>query len=169
SVLIYAAGRAPRLLMKDNDAARVLLPRLYAQRPALAALGTPRDARIVVQDDAALARMFCTIILQLDLQAVLEGLAEWQPGLRAPLYALLRARLHGTLRALREDGIDTAPAQALLDAPTLPVKYLLSAGSLLGKQITGAADINKFYGDSAPNLLREAALAARAVAAGAAR
>ncbi|MCW0397911.1 hypothetical protein NB688_000053 [Xanthomonas sacchari] len=169
SVLIYAAGRAPRLLMKDNDAARVLLPRLHAQRPALAALGTPRDARIVVQDDAALARMFCTIILQLDLQAVLEGLAEWQPGLRAPLYALLRARLHGTLRALREDGIDTAPAQALLDAPTLPVKYLLSAGSLLGKQITGAADINKFYGDSAPNLLREDALAARAVAAGAAR
>lgn len=31
------------------------------------------------------------------------------------------------------------------------MKYLLSAGSLLSKQLTGAADINKFYGDSAPN------------------
>ncbi|WP_369979917.1 IucA/IucC family protein [Xanthomonas bundabergensis] len=155
SVLIYAPGRAPRLLLKDNDAARVKLSRLYAQRPQLAQLGPPRDARIAVDDEAALARMFCTIILQLDLQAVLEGLAATQPALRAPLYARLRARLHGTLRELQAEGIDTAPAQALLAAPRLPVKYLLSAGSLLGKQITGAADINKFYGDSAPNLLRE--------------
>ncbi len=130
-----------------------MLSRLHAQRPTLAALGPPRDARIAVDDDNALARMFCTIILQLNLQAVLEGLAQWRSALRAPLYTRLRACLYDSLRALRADGIDTAPAQALLAAPRLPVKYLLSAGSLLGKQLTGATDINKFYGDSAPNLL----------------
>ncbi|WP_045764305.1 IucA/IucC family protein [Xanthomonas albilineans] len=156
SVLIYAPGHSPRLLFKDNDAARVMLSRLHAQRPTLAALGAPRDARIAADDDNALARMFCTIILQLNLQAVLEGLAEWRSALRAPLYTRLRACLYDTLRALRADGIDTAPAQTLLTAPRLPVKYLLSAGSLLGKQLTGATDINKFYGDSAPNLLCDA-------------
>lgn len=95
--------------------------------------------------------MFCTIVLQLDLQAVLEGLAEWQPALRAPLYAQLQAQLAQTLAQLDAERIDTAPARRLLAAPQLPVKYLLSAGSLLSKQHTGARDINKFYGDSAPN------------------
>jgi len=33
------------------------------------------------------------------------------------------------------------------------VKYLLSAGSLLSKRVTGASDINKFYGDSGPNFM----------------
>lgn len=98
-----------------------------------------------------LAQMFCTIVLQLDLQAVLEGLAEWQPALRAPLYTQLQTQFALTLAQLDVDGIDTAPARRLLAAPRLPVKYLLSAGSLLSKQLTGASDINKFYGDSAPN------------------
>ena len=33
------------------------------------------------------------------------------------------------------------------------MKYLLSAGSLLSKRATGAADINKFYGYSGPNFM----------------
>ncbi|MCC8470139.1 IucA/IucC family protein [Xanthomonas phaseoli] len=151
SVLVYADGQATRLLMKDNDAARIALPQLRAALPEVAALGPLQDARIAVDDPQALAQMFCTIVLQLDLQAVLEGLAEWQPALRAPLYAQLQAQLAATLEQLKGDGIDIGPAHRLLAAPRLPVKYLLSAGSLLSKHLTGAADINKFYGDSAPN------------------
>ncbi|MCC4600114.1 IucA/IucC family protein [Xanthomonas melonis] len=151
SVLVYAAGQPVRLLMKDNDAARIAMPWLRAQLHDLAALGPLHDARIAVDDTQALARMFCTIVLQLDLQAVLDGLAEWQPSLRAALQAQLQRQLLQTLEQLHAEGIDTAPAYRLLAAPRLPVKYLLSAGSLLSKQLTGAADINKFYGESAPN------------------
>ncbi|PPU76824.1 IucA/IucC family protein [Xanthomonas sp. NCPPB 1638] len=151
SVLVYAPGRPTRLLMKDNDAARIAMPQLRAQLPLIDALGPLHDARIAVNDAQALAQMFCTIVLQLDLQAVLDGLAEWQPELRAALLAQLQQQLLQTLAQLDAEGIDTAPAYRLLAAPRLPVKYLLSAGSLLSKQLTGAADINKFYGDSAPN------------------
>ncbi|UXA54184.1 IucA/IucC family siderophore biosynthesis protein [Xanthomonas prunicola] len=151
SVLVYADGQATRLLMKDNDAARIAMPQLRAALPDVDALGPLQDGRIAVDDAQALAQMFCTIVLQLDLQAVLEGLAEWQPALRAPLYAQLLAQFAATLAQLEGHGIDTDPARRLLAAPRLPVKYLLSAGSLLSKQLTGAADINKFYGDSAPN------------------
>lgn len=153
TVLIYQAGQPLRLLMKDNDAARVLLPRLRQRLPDLDELGSLQDPRIPVDHDDALARMFCTIILQLDLLAVLEGVAEWQPALRLPMYAVLRESLRHTLDALRQDGVDTSPAETLLQASWLPVKYLLSAGSLLSKHVTGATDINKFYGDSGPNFM----------------
>ncbi|AVQ07940.1 TPA: IucA/IucC family siderophore biosynthesis protein [Xanthomonas vasicola pv. zeae] len=151
SVLVYADGQPTRLLMKDNDAARIAMPQLRAALPDVDALGPLQDERIAVDDPLALAQMFCTIVLQLDLQAVLEGLAEWQPALRTPLYAQLQAQFAATLAQLDADDIDTSPARRLLAVPRLPVKYLLSAGSLLSKQLTGATDINKFYGDSAPN------------------
>lgn len=151
SVLVYTDDQPTRLLMKDNDAARIAMPQLRAALPEVDALGWLQDARIAVDDPQALAHMFCTIVLQLDLQAVVEGLAEWQPVLRAPLYAQLQGQFAWTLAQLESDGIDTAPARRLLAAPRLPVKYLLSAGSLLSKQLTGATDINKFYGNSAPN------------------
>lgn len=153
AVLIYRSGAAPRLLMKDNDAARVLLPRLWDRLPAIAAWGLPRDERIVVNDDDALGRMFCTITVQLCLLAVLEGVAEYEPSWRLPFYEILCNTLDSTLATLDDEGIDVQPARRLLDAERLPVKYLLSAGSLLSKQATGATDINKFYGDSGPNFL----------------
>jgi siderophore synthetase component len=153
AVLIYRNDAAPRLLMKDNDAARTLLPRLLAELPELNRLGLPRDERIVVSDDDALGRMFCTITLQLCLLAVLEGIAEYEPTWRLPFYRVLCDTLDSTLATLQNEGIDVQPAHRLLAADRLPVKYLLSAGSLLSKQATGAADINKFYGDSGPNFL----------------
>ena len=153
AVLIYRPGAAAKLLMKDNDAARVLLPRLLDQLPELEAIGLPRDERIAVSDDDALGRMFCTITLQLCLLAVLEGLAEFEPTWRLPFYKILCDTLDDTLAALESEGIDVQPARRLLAAERLPVKYLLSAGSLLSKQATGATDINKYYGDSGPNFL----------------
>ena len=153
AVLIYRPGAAPQLLMKDNDAARTLLPRLLDQLPELDALGLPRDERIAVNGDDALGRMFCTITLQLCLLAVLEGVAEYDPAWRLPFYTTLCDTLDSTLATLESEGIDVQPARRLLAAERLPVKYLLSAGSLLSKQATGATDINKFYGDSGPNFL----------------
>lgn len=157
AVLIYRAGWTPRLLMKDNDAARVLMPRLWSRLPDLDAYGPLRDDRIPVQDDAALARMFCTITVQLGLVAVLEGIASDDHVLRVAMYLVLREALSSTLHDLDAEGIDTRPAWELLHAPRLPVKYLLSAGSLLSKRATGTADINKFYGDSGPNFMLAAA------------
>jgi hypothetical protein len=43
----------------------------------------------------------------------------------------------------------------VLDAPRLTGKSMLAAGTLTAKQHTGAADINKFYGTTGPNYLRE--------------
>jgi len=153
AVLIYQSGQKPRLLMKDNDAARVLMPRLRSRLPQIEALGCLKDERIIVRDDTPLAQMFCTIILQLDLLAILEGVAKYARSMREPMYAALREILNSTLMALRTEGIDPSPAEALLSTTTLPVKYLLSAGSLLSKEVTGASDINKFYGYSGPNFM----------------
>lgn len=155
AVLIYRADRTPRLLMKDNDAARVLMSRLRHRLTDIDAYGPLRDQRIEVSDDVALARMFCTITLQLALLAVLEGVAANDDTLRTVMYRVLRDVLSSTLRDLDAEGVDTRPAWQLLRAPRLPVKYLLSAGSLLSKRATGAADINKFYGDSGPNFMLE--------------
>lgn len=153
TVLIYRAGSEPRLLMKDNDAGRVLMPRLASRLDTLDSYGSLRDERIAVEDDVALARMFCTITLQLCLVAVLDGVAAQDHGLRSAMYRVLRDALSSSLRELDAEGVDTRPGWQLLQAPRLPVKYLLSAGSLLSKRATGAADINKFYGDSGPNFM----------------
>lgn len=155
TVLIYRAEHPPRLLMKDNDAARVLMSRLGSRLADLDAYGGLRDQRIPVQDDLALARMFCTITLQLCLVAVLEGLTATDQELRSAMYQALREALHSSLSDLEAEGVDTQPAWDLLHAARLPVKYLLSAGSLLSKRATGVADINKYYGDSAPNFMLE--------------
>ncbi len=43
--------------------------------------------------------------------------------------------------------------QLLLKERRLPLKYLLRAASLEDKNSTGVTDVNKFYGQSAPNFL----------------
>jgi len=154
AVLVYGANAVPSLLFKDNDAARIDLERLHRRLPALRSLGAPLDRRIPVASEEDLARMFCTITLQLCLLAVLEGLAGNDPLLRDALYRVLGAALESVLARLAAEGVDVAPARQMLDADRWAVKYLLSAGSLYDKQATGAADINKFYGISGPNVLR---------------
>lgn len=156
TVLRYRHGSPPRLLMKDNDAARLWLPRLRQRLPDVERYGALQNGRILATGDVPLGQMFCTIILQLNLLAVLEPLAADDTTLREAMYEALRHGLRTALRQLDEEGVDTAPARALLDAPRLPVKYLMTAGSLLSKNRTGAADIQKFYGNSAPNFMQPA-------------
>ncbi|MDB5979527.1 MAG: siderophore biosynthesis protein IucA/IucC family [Pseudomonas sp.] len=155
AVLIFEAGRPLRLLMKDNDAARLWPERFAAACPDLAERPAAlRDERIRVDDSQPLAEMFCTITLQLNIVAVLEGMICAGLASRAELYAHLRQRVVDCIEQLEDEGLDCTDARrVLLDSPRLPVKYLLSAGSLFSKAHSGAQDINKFYGYSAANFL----------------
>lgn len=159
AVLLFEAGRPLRLLMKDNDAARLWPPRFAAACPDLAQrLAALLDERIRVDAVQPLAEMFCTITLQLNIVAPLEAIAAAGLAGREALYAGLRQRLRAVLDALEAEGVAVDEARRfLLDAPKLPVKYLLSAGSLFSKAHSGAADINKFYGYSAANFLLDTA------------
>ncbi len=158
SVLVLSE-EAPRLrlLLKDNDAARLHRARLERVSPALAAhIEALEDARLVVDHELPLAQMFTTITLQLNLAVPTEGLAERVPGFsREQTYARLRERTAAILDDLAAEGEDVALArQTLLDDDWLYIKYLLTAATLLDKGATGAADVNKFYGKSAPNFLK---------------
>ncbi len=164
AVLIFEADRPLRLLMKDNDAARLWPERFAAACPDLAQRPAAlRDERIRVAGYRALAEMFCTITLQLNIVAPLEAIASAGLANRSELYASLRESLLDCLEQLEREGLPSDEARGfLLDSPSLPVKYLLSAGSLfskehLSKEGAGAQDINKFYGYSAANFLLETA------------
>ncbi|WMC09957.1 IucA/IucC family protein [Oceanimonas pelagia] len=159
AVLSLTPGRPLSLMMKDNDAARLWPARFKQAHPELAArLHELRDERILVADELALGQMFTTITLQLDLAAVLEGLAEAGCLARDWGYAVLRQSLRRELDALHAEGLDTQLAERLLfEDERQYVKYLLQSGSLLSKARSGAADINKFYGHTGPNFLREPA------------
>ncbi|MGI5203763.1 IucA/IucC family protein [Spirillospora sp. CA-108201] len=139
-----------RLLIKDNDGALIDPSRLRERLPS--APGTdPRDLvdrRMTTSDPEALARVFVTITLHLCAAAPALGLAErgllpWRTGRR-----MIRERLDGAL------GPQDAFLRArTLDAGTLPGKAMVTAGTLVDKARTGAADINKHYGPPGPNYL----------------
>ncbi|HCI5999559.1 TPA: hypothetical protein NPN33_003003 [Klebsiella variicola subsp. variicola] len=156
AVLSMIPGEPLTLVMKDNDAARILPQRFKVASPHLAErIHQLRDVRICVQDELALAQMFITITLQLCLAAVLENLAAEKLIDRETAYLTLRSALENSLARLDSEEVDTTFARALLFvSSTQPVKYLLLSGSLLSKAASGAADINKFYGQSGPNFLQ---------------
>lgn len=142
-----------RLLIKDNDGALICASRL--REHITPSPGTdPRDLidrRMTTDHPDALARVFVTITLHLCAAAVAAGLAErgllpWRAGL-----AMIRERLDGAV------GPDDAFLRSrTLDADTLPGKAMVTAGTLVDKARTGAADINKHYGPPGPNYLRDA-------------
>ncbi|WP_035845138.1 IucA/IucC family protein [Kitasatospora azatica] len=138
-----------RLLFKDNDGLRINRTRL--QLPLLE--GEFDDERIFGGDDRALTDLFTTITGHLCTASLAFGLAEH--GL-APLdqtLGLLRKRLGEAVDRLGPVGRPLRAA--LLDAARLPVKAMVSAGSLYSKERSGAADINKHY-TTGPNYLADA-------------
>lgn len=160
SVLVFT-DEAPRLrlLLKDNDAARLHRGRLERISPALAAhVEALEDLRLVVDQELPLAQMFTTITLQLNLAVPAEGLAKRVPGFDLErTYAQLRKHTAAILDELAAAGEDVAMARRiLLDDDRLYIKHLLTAATLLDKDTTGAVDVNKFYGKSAPNFLKAA-------------
>ncbi|UWE11233.1 IucA/IucC family protein [Actinacidiphila bryophytorum] len=145
-----------RLLFKDDDGLRVNRRRLSA------ALGQDADRtaafddpRITVDGDGPLLDLFTTVTVHLCAGALAHALSSG-PG-RPPLAHLLgivRDRLAAA--AARIGDLPGEPGRALrtavLEAERLPVKAMVTAGTLLSKQRSGAADINKFY-TSGPNYL----------------
>jgi siderophore synthetase component len=158
AVIAFSHQQPLTLIMKDNDSARLL-----AERYINNALGQHAqikteqliDPRILVDNEQALADMFTTITLQLDIAAIFEAMANYYMMSIEQLYKQLRETLQHQLNLLDEEDIATQFARDyLLAAEFQPAKYLLSSGSLLSKHASGAADINKFYGRSVPNFLR---------------
>lgn len=145
-----------RLLLKDNDAARIQLDHLRQHWPNLAShLATLQDQRIAVAAPLPLAQMFTTITLQLNIAVLVERFAALLGQPTTALYDQVRQRIETVLTALAADGEDIALARrVLLEDDRLYIKYLLIAATLAEKDETGAADVNKFYGRSAPNFLR---------------
>ncbi|GGO82058.1 IucA/IucC family protein [Nonomuraea cavernae] len=145
--LVLHEGRM-RLLVKDNDG-------LLASPARLAAAGVEppdfTDRRMLTDDPHALADVFVTITLHLAAAAVVFGAL---PHRRAA--ALLRATLAEALDEHRGDPMARLLRARTLDAARLTGKSMITAGTLVAKERSGARDVNKFYGTSGPNYLRRA-------------
>ncbi|WP_093610674.1 IucA/IucC family protein [Streptomyces indicus] len=151
-VLDEHEGRARlRLLLKDNDGPRINTVRCSAALGEQALLDAFDDPRTFGDTDDAVVDVFTTITVHLCAGAYAFGLARHG---RAPLdrlLALVRDRLEEAVDRLAEE-----PGQVLRDrvlrAGRLPVKAMVTAGTLLSKERSGAADINKHY-TTGPNYL----------------
>ncbi|MGW1614803.1 IucA/IucC family protein [Streptomyces sp. NPDC002285] len=133
-----------RLLFKDNDGPRINTERLDAVLPGPWGFD---DARILGTDDGPVADLFATITVHLCAGAYAFGL----PRYRRKLLDLIRVRLAQAVDRLGGDAADVLRAR-VLEAAELPVKAMVSAGTLLSKERSGAADINKHY-TTGPNYL----------------
>jgi len=144
-----------RLLLKDNDAGRILPEQLIERFPEQASgVAALQDKRILVDESLPLAQMFTTITFQLNIAVLAEDLAKREGFERSVLYACVRSQIEEQLTELDAQGEDVALARRmLLEEESQYLKYLLRAASLEDKQSTGASDVNKFYGKSAPNML----------------
>ncbi|MER7752165.1 IucA/IucC family protein [Kitasatospora sp. NPDC097643] len=140
-----------RLLYKDDDGPRVHTARMIAELGELApAVDEFDDARIFGDDDRALTDLFTTITGHLCTGSLAFGLAEHGRAELADTLTLLRKRL---AEAVDRIGPVGEPLRTdLLDAERLPVKAMVTAGTLLTKQRSGATDINKHY-TTGPNYL----------------
>lgn len=132
-----------RLLYKDNDGPRIRDDRLTVADPASIA-----DQRILVEHTQPLIDVFVTITLHLSAAAIVFA----ANGMRAG---------RGLIRELLTAAIDRhpdSPDRRLLIARTLqadrlPVKAMVTAGTVLSKDRSGADDINKCYRMTGPNYL----------------
>ncbi|WP_338899927.1 IucA/IucC family protein [Streptomyces sp. TG1A-60] len=140
-----------RLLLKDNDGPRVNSTRLAATLGDGGGNRGFHDARTFAPDDRAVADLFTTITVHLCAGAYAFGLARHG---RAPLPDLLRLVRDRLTEAVDRLGTDAAAVlrRRVLTAPELPVKAMVTAGTLLSKERSGAADINKHY-TTGPNYL----------------
>jgi len=150
-----------RLLLKDNDAGRILPQQLSKRCPTLVAkIESLHDRRILVDDALWLAKMFTTITLQLNIAVLIEGLVKQAGCNRNALYDFVRSQIECLLTTFEAKGESVKLArQVLLEDKQHYLKYLLRAASLENKASTGASDVNKFYGKTAPNSLLTESLA----------
>ncbi|UGQ10893.1 IucA/IucC family siderophore biosynthesis protein [Yinghuangia sp. ASG 101] len=142
-----------RLLLRDHDGPRVVVARARARLGAAADAVAFADPRIPVTESTALADVFTTITMHLCAAAPLFALTDRKLITAADATRLLRTRLEEAA-APHADRPDAAVLRTrLLDAARLPVKLMVTAGTLLDKTRSGAADINKHYAHTGPNYL----------------
>lgn len=159
NVTIAQGQTGIRLVYKDNDSGRVDPAR------ASAALGIPvrprdfADRRITGAGPEELADLFTTITLHLCVAALIVEETGGDRRRRAELFDLTRTRLEEAARRWC-DPTDPASRRAaetlrtrVLDADRLPVKAMVTAGTLLPKDRLGCGDINKYYLRTGPNYL----------------
>ncbi|MEV5237959.1 IucA/IucC family protein [Streptomyces cinnamoneus] len=155
SIVLDGHGGRPRLrlLLKDNDGPRVHPARLAARLGETAAAGLLgfADPRVLVTDDGALADLFTTVTVHLCAASLAFELAERDRGPLDAWLGLVRDRLTEAVRRLPPEPAAMLRAR-VLEAPRLPVKAMVTAGTLFGKERSGAVDINKYYVDG-PNYL----------------
>lgn len=162
NITLAMTGSDPwlRLVYKDDDGARIDCERLAG---ALGVSVTPdsfADKRMCVSGDDDLADMFITITLHLCAGALVVEHAGDDLARRAALFALIRTRIERATRRWTDvaDPRSVAAAEALrrrvLEAEHLPVKAMVTAGTLLPKHRLGCTDINKHYRHHGPNYLR---------------
>ncbi|MEU8862687.1 IucA/IucC family siderophore biosynthesis protein [Streptomyces umbrinus] len=156
-----------RLLLKDNDGPRINAARLRERlgeeldggsRERLGDHATGflgfDDARTFAESDQPVVDLFTTITVHLCAGAYAFGLDRHG---RAPLPVLLRLVRDRLAEAIERLGTGVGEPGAVLraqvlDSPRLPVKAMVTAGTLLTKERSGAADINKHY-TTGPNYL----------------
>lgn len=146
-----------RLLLKDNDAPRVVPDRFRARLGTAADAHVFDDPRIAVHDGGPLADVFATITLHLCAAAPVFALAACARTSVDDLLALLRTRLVAAAARHRDSPDYPLLHERVLDAPHLPVKLMVTAGTLLDKARSGAVDVNKHYARTGPNYLWPAA------------
>ncbi|MDI2127199.1 IucA/IucC family protein [Yinghuangia seranimata] len=140
-----------RLLLKDNDGPRLLAARVRERLPD-ADLAFD-DTRIPVADGRPLADMFTTITLHLCAAAPLLALADTGRADRTQLMTLLRTRLAEAAERHPDSPDHPLLHERVLNAERLPVKLMVTAGTLLEKARSGALDVNKHYAWTGPNYL----------------
>jgi siderophore synthetase component len=140
-----------RLLLKDDDGPRLDRELLAASRggapePALA------DSRLWAREPRELCDVVTTITLHLCGAGTIAALTD-DDGRRRQLLAVLRGALEGaaTEHAGRRDA--GLLRDRVLAAERLPIKGMLTAGTLLPKSRTAARDVNKHYAGTAPSYL----------------
>ncbi|WP_308120220.1 IucA/IucC family protein [Streptomyces bambusae] len=150
-----------RLLFKDDDSPRLNVPRLRQTLGAEAdeLLAPFQDPRMFGEDYRAVTDMLTTITLHLCAGSYAFGLAEHgRTASPEAVLGLVRERLAEAAERLGtgagEPGAELR--ERVLDAVELPVKAMVTAGTLLTKERSGASDINTHY-TTGPNYLRRRA------------
>ena len=145
NITLALSGDRIRLVYKDNDGARVDPTRQRA---------TFTDRRMLAGDPGELADVFTTITLHLCAAAIVRAAG------RDDLFGLIGSRLAEAADRWTDptDPGSVVAAKLLrtrvLDADRLPVKAMVTAGTLLPKHRLGCTDINKHYLRTGPNYLR---------------
>lgn len=161
SLVLGGGTDGPRLLLKDNDGPRVHTRRLAeawgCAEPTADSLGFA-DGRICGTQDAPGADLFTTITVHLCAGSLAFALAAHGTAPLDRLLRLIRERLAEAIdrTATTRPGAAAVLRARVLDAPELPVKAMVTAGTLLTKARSGAADINKHYTTGPNYLLRKA-------------